>query len=195
MKNRISTILFCDDNLLQRVNKGPQAYEELILMFDYLRHHQLIWEFPVGLEIGKLFNTRTAGVKDSLIESLFWNNDSLDNFSGAFRALIPVENSLSGDKDHRLSKLRKFDENVAILEQIISSGVPQINLGVMIGWPEESHDSIKNITEKLELIDQLCVSVNNKNIHNIKTKINYSIFCVTPLPGTPFYNNMHDRGK
>lgn len=191
ISNGISTVMFSDDNIMLRLNKGATGEDELQEMFDYLRQNNMVWEFSVGLEIGKFIDSRTNKIKDSLIRSMFWNNNSVENFSGSFRVLIPVENSFSGENEGKgkLSKMRKYEDNLKILDSIISQGIPQINIGIMIGWPNESLKNIKNIQERVEEVGRLCNSV-GKVVNRFKTKLNYSFFCVTPLPGTPFYHQM-----
>lgn len=194
--NNISTLMFADDNILQRI-RGTNGDQELIEMFEFIRERRLSWEFPVGLELGKFMNLRDSKLRETLVRTMFWNNDSIDEFCGAFRALIPMENSLSKNEDiqRTYTKIRKLDDNLRILEAIMQQGIPQINLGVMIGLPDESRESIETTKDRINQINHLRESVNNTIIKDIKTVINYSIFCVTPLPGTPLFEQMRKDNR
>ena len=191
-KNSIITLMFCEDNLMQRLNKGQKGEKELLKMFDYLREQNMIWEFPVGLEIGKFFDPRTNKINNLLLQTMLWNNDSLNDFIGLFRLLFPIENSLANDGNEKniFKKMKSLDISIRLLQEMFQMGVPQINLGIMFGLPYENHRHLQTIKQQLEIITQLRCTANTKSTRTIKSTINYSVFCATPLPGTPFYQQM-----
>lgn len=172
-KNNINTVMFSDDNLLQRMNKGQKGETELITFFNYLKMNKMVWEFPVGLEIGRLIDTKTKKIREDLFNVMLWNNDSVENFSGLFRLLFPFENSLSisGNDRMKLKKMRDLHDNLNILQAMISKGIPQINVGIMIGFSDETIHNIEEIKRKIKIINQLLINTNSHTSNKIMTHV------------------------
>jgi radical SAM superfamily enzyme YgiQ (UPF0313 family) len=190
-KNNVHTIMFIDDNLMLRMNGKPAGERNLFEMFDYLRKQNMVWEFPIGLEVGQFMDAQRNRIKDLLLEVMLWNNDSIKDFCGAFRMLFPIENLLTGEeKEENLSKMKSLEDNIKILSMIISKGIPQVNLGIMIGWANDNKQKIRNLENSIDQIRRYCEHINSNSTRKIKTAVNYSIFCTTPLPGTPLYQQM-----
>ncbi|MFC2146479.1 B12-binding domain-containing radical SAM protein [Acidobacteriota bacterium] len=190
-KNNVHTIMFIDDNMMLRMDGKPAGERNLFEMFDYLRKQNMVWEFPIGLEVGQFMDAQRNRIKDLLLEVMFWNNDSIKDFSGAFRMLFPIENLLTGEEQgENLSKMRSLEDNMKILAMIISKGIPQVNLGIMIGWAADNKQKIGNLEKSIDQIRRYCEHINSNSTRMIKTAVNYSIFCTTPLPGTPLYQQM-----
>jgi hypothetical protein len=167
-----SLLMFSDDNLLTRKEA------DLIQIFGYLRERGTSWEFPVGLEVENLTDSK-GQPKWDLIKALFWNNGDRENWAGAHRMLFPVEDSLL--RATSLSKLRK-NTYVQILEALIDRGLPFVNMAIMIGGPNETEDERSRLEERLHDFVRL--------FEGKATKLNFSIFCTMPLPGTEFAARM-----
>ena len=169
--------MISDDNLLLRKST------ELIEIFNYLREREVAWEFPIGLEMQGL--TKTDGTfREELFASLFWNKVSSGHFSGAHRLLLPLEDILLGKSN--LSKFNRSQGKITDnIRRILDTGMPFLNIAVMTGGPEETLDDRKRLELNLAEIYNLS--------QNFSTKINFSIFCMSPLPGTPFGRQMADR--
>src|SRR5690606_37483859 len=107
-----------------------------------------------GIEIGRLMQKSGGGFRERLFEAIFWNNDDTKNYAGAFRALVPCENALSTSDatSLRLGKMRGLNDNLQILHRLIQSGLPQVNLAVMLGFPEDTPESLKATRRNLEAI-------------------------------------------
>lgn len=168
--NGVALFMFTDDNTLLR-REG-----ELIEIFEYLRQREVAWEFPNGLEFGLLGRNTTSGewsARTELVESMFWNNGNLNEFSGAHRLLFPVEDSLL-----RTSSLLKLRTGGAkeTLDRLLETKIPYINIGIMIGAWNETEDERKRLRCLLQQYATIASSS--------ETSINYSIFCTMPLPGT-----------
>ncbi len=186
--NGVNTIMLSDDNLLQRLNHAERGERELIAMFEYLHERQMVWEFPVGIEIGRLMRRDSQEFHERLFDLMFWNNDDPDDFAGAFRSLIPFENVLRADDSAlRLKKMRSINENFRILSRVIASGIPQVNLAVMIGFPHDTEASLADTRRNLEEISRLRREIADASPRTIKTHINFSLFTATPYPGTPYF--------
>lgn len=197
--NGVATLMLSDDNLLQRLNLGERGERELIEMFEYLRDENMIWEFPVGVEIGRLMTKKGNGeFHERLFDLMFWNNDDPDHFAGAFRGLIPFENVLSSETDDagvKLSKMRTLDENFRILERVITAGLPQVNLAVMIGFPHDTAACLESTRQNLEAVMNLRERTIEASPRRIATYINYSLFAATPFPGTPYFEEMREAKR
>lgn len=172
-----SLLMFSDDNLLTRKDA------DLIRFFSYLKTLDTSWEFPVGLEVEQLTDSK-GQPKWDLIGALFWNNGRRDHHAGAHRMLFPVEDSLL--RPTTLSKLRK-NVYVQILEAIIERGLPFLNLAIMIGAPQETADERARLEDGVGRLLRLAEGTG--------TRINLSIFCTMPLPGTEFAARMQREGR
>jgi hypothetical protein len=165
-------LMFSDDNLLTRKEA------DLIEIFQYLRDRGTSWEFPVGLEVGLMTDSKKQPKKE-LIQSLFWNNGKRDDWAGVHRMLFPVEDSLL--RSTNLSKLKK-NVQTQILEAILDTGIPFLNMAIMIGGVQETPDERKILEEKLFEFRRMA--------EKSQTRINFSVFCTMPLPGTEFSGMM-----
>ena len=194
--NGVRTVMLSDDNILQRLNHGERGERDLVEMFEFLREMDMIWEFPVGVEIGRLMKKDGGAMYDRLLELMFWNNDDPDDFSGLFRGLIQFEYVLSipqsGADALSLKKMRSVDENTQLLARLVEAGMPQVNLAVMIGFPDDTPESVAttkhNLNALMEMRDELVAA----STRRINTHINFSVFTATPFPGTPYFDEMRD---
>lgn len=190
--NGVSTVMLSDDNLLQRLNHGERGELELIEMFEYLKKMEMVWEFPVGIEIGRLMQKDSSDFREHLFDLMFWNSDDPDNFSGAFRGLVPFENILAdGDApETNLRKMRTVNENMQILSRVIAAGMPQINLAVMLGFPDATKEKLKATRKNLETIMEIRDDITDESDRLIGSHINFSLFNATPYPGTPYFDEV-----
>lgn len=197
--NGVRCVMLSDDNILQRLNHAQRGEAELIEMFEFLREMEMIWEFPVGVEIGRLMQKDGGGIHDELLDLMFWNNDKPDDFMGLFRGLIPFENALSipesGVDKMALKKMRSSDENTQLLARLVEAGVPQLNLAVMVGFPSDTPETVattkRNLNALMEMRDDL---VDNSDL-TIQSHINFSVFTATPFPGTPYFDEVLESGR
>ena len=87
--------------------------------------------------------------------------------------------------------------NYSLIEAILRRGIPQINLGVMLGFPHDDRSTIARIKERIAELEEIRAKVNQRNF-NFKgylTTFNHSLFCAMPLPGTEFYKQMKQEGR
>lgn len=163
-------LMFSDDNLLL-----ARKTEELVTIFRHLRERRIAWEFPNGLEVGLLIDHQRGNFREELFETLFWNSTDRSQFVGAHRLLVPIEDALL----HRssLSKLKGVQVLLGgLLRRLLDTGIPFLNLAIMIGGVQESREHRERLEIQLELIYNW--------IQGSKTRVNFSIFCTSPLPGT-----------
>ncbi|MBI5228419.1 cobalamin B12-binding domain-containing protein [Candidatus Micrarchaeota archaeon] len=189
-RNGVGILLFSDDNLLQWLN-SPNGEKELIELFEFLRAEGMAWEFSVGLEVGRFFDTN-GKLRKELLEAMFWNNGDPENWQGAFRTLIPLENPQSTER--RYKKLRSWEDEMLVMEAIVRMGIPQINIGIMLGWPEENWQSVNLIRTKYLEIRKMVEGANARQ-DLVVSGTNLSLFCVMPLPNTPLHDEMIGQGR
>lgn len=85
-------------------------------------------------------------------------------------------------------KLLPWKQHREMMGTIVRSGIPSIDYGVIIGLPEDSHDSLLHLEEAfLELFDEL---------KTINPLLNFSIapLTISPLPGTPQEYSIRQKG-
>ncbi len=133
----IRTINFSDDNFL--LLKRP--YLEALL--GKMRDLGFAWEFPNGLEIGRL--VPKGAVDHDLVRLLFAN--SIDPVTGrhlgAYRAFIPVE---TFDRRANYKKLKPVEDQNAAIDAILSHAIPEINFGVVLS-PDATEETFDTIEE------------------------------------------------
>lgn len=169
-------LMVSDDNLLLR------KPSDLIDIFNYMRESKVAWEFPVGLEM-QLLTDKQGLFQDKLFEALFWNNKSSDGsgFSGAHRLLLPLEDMLL--RESNLKKLSRVQgQAVNIIDKLLDAHIPFLNVAIMIGDPRETASDRSRLESNLEELYGITKSS--------ATRMNFSIFCTSPLPGTPFGREM-----
>ncbi len=108
-----------------------------------------------------------------LVEAIWgWNGKV-----GCAQTYIPAERPVEGKKAY--AKLLDWQSHVEILKAIVGAGVPDISYGVIVGLPNDDHNSLSRLLKAmLELKSQL------KKI-NPALKFRVTPFAVRPIPGTP----------
>jgi len=86
------------------------------------------------------------------------------------------------------SKLLPWQQHCTMLRAIVQAGVPVLSYGVMIGFPDDDHESLLRLEEAIaELYEQL---------HIINPSLIFYVTCVSiaPLPGTPQGHDFRQLG-
>jgi len=180
----VRTMLSYEDNPLSRMHAGRGYQRDNEGREEVLRYAELIWdtglafEWANGLEIGKLADEH--GEPDTeLINALFQHRRNPDGtFSGTYRCYVPLE-ALSDEGISSLRKLRTYDVEKRILEAIVDTKVPMLNLGVIVGMADESLERLDKTKGRCYELKRIIKGVSPN------TKIYYNLFTYTPLPGTP----------
>ncbi len=175
----ISTVLLCEENILTRLD-WPGGRNLVLSWFDFMRDNGFRWEFTNGVEIGRLMDSER--LDETLIEALFAFND----LTGCCRTYVPFE------RLDRLvyRKLKPFETEKEILASIARQGVPALNLGVIIGHPLETQESL-DITERRlkELMDLVLLESKGKSLPYA------ALLLHIPLPGTRDYTRFCREGR
>ena len=168
-----------DDNVLIRQSG------ELIEIFTRLRELGVVWEFPSGLEV-QLLTDASCTFKENLFNALFWNNGDEARFAGAHRLLVPLEDALL--KRSGLTKLKRVQHQVSgLVHRLLDTGIPFFNIAIMIGDVMETVEDRKRLEGRLEVISEM--------VRGHSTRVNFSLFCTSPLPGTPFGRLIYESGR
>lgn len=160
----IRTLNFSDDNLLLLKR------DYIITLFSALRSMGFAWEFPNGLEVGRFM--RGDELDTELVGQLFQNHrdPATGNHVGAYRVFVPVETF-----DHRdqYKKLKSVEVQNRIIAEILKSGIPEINFGVVLG-PDADEKTFEDIALGYETIKAVV-----KGFPKVKAR--YSVFHLIPI--------------
>ena len=165
----IRTLNFADDNLLLAAAKRDRR-DHLLEMFRVMRALEFAWEYPNGLEIGRLLQD---GVLDEeLMEALFSHTVSSETGAivGAYRAYVPVE---TFDKRDRYKKLKPLEDQNRIIEWLASVGLVEIDFGVVLP-PDADAETFEQIRRGYGEIKDIVTRSGN-------TKARYAIFHLIPI--------------
>jgi hypothetical protein len=165
----ILSLNFSDDNLLLSAAKGS-GRDELIKLFGIMRQMGFAWEFPNGLEIGRLI--KNGEVDDELMEAVF--SHSVDpksgRITGAYRVYVPLE-TFERRTDYK--KLKSNVEQNKILTQLARMGLPEIDFGVVL--PPSATEETFSATRDGYMHVKDIVETNGK------TKARYAVFHLIPI--------------
>jgi radical SAM superfamily enzyme YgiQ (UPF0313 family) len=176
----IHTLLIADDNLLYRTTPrygGSNGRDELLRLFTALRERGFAWTFYNGIQFGLL--QQGGAVDEDLVEALFANAVRRDRYIGCFEAYLPLERF--GEDDIReLRKLEDPSTQRRIIAAICARKVHQLNLGFIIGTPDDSLLTLDHAERSVRELGSFIYSQSNDT-----TRVRYLPWCSVPLPGTP----------
>jgi radical SAM superfamily enzyme YgiQ (UPF0313 family) len=176
-KAGIQTLNFSDDNLLLVAAK-EQGRTELLELFREMRRMNFAWEFPNGLEIGRLI--KNGCLDEELMEALFGRavDRQTGQVVGAYRLYVPLE-TFERRQDYR--KLKEGADQTKILRWLAASGLAEIDFGVVL--PPTASE------ETFELTRRGYIEV--KDIFSSGTlKARYSLFHLIPIS---LYRSMNTK--
>lgn len=174
----IRTLNLADDNLLlQAANKDGR--QTLLSLLGAMREMGFAWEFPNGLEIGRLL--KGGEVDNELVEALFFHatDPTTGCLVGAYRLYIPVETF-----DHRENyrKLKPLEEQNKILAALAGAGLPEVDFGVVLP-PDADRNTFDSIREGYLRIKEIIKSHGD-------TKARYAVFHLIPIAE---FRQMHTK--
>ncbi|HJT65776.1 MAG TPA: cobalamin-dependent protein [Pyrinomonadaceae bacterium] len=165
----IKTLNLSDDNLLLQA-ANPHGRLRLLALLSTMREMGFAWEFPNGLEVGRLL--KNDQLDEELMEALF--SHSVDErtgaITGAYRLYVPVE---TFDQRDHYRKLKPIQDQQRIISGLARSGLPEIDFGVVLP-PHADKDTFRHTKEGYEQI---------KNIMSTQgdTKARYAVFHLIPI--------------
>ncbi|HEY0510566.1 MAG TPA: radical SAM protein [Thermoanaerobaculia bacterium] len=166
----IQTVNFADDNLLLlAARKGGR--EDLLNLFAAMRKMRFAWEFPNGLEIGRLLGKENE-LDEDVMEALFSHTIDAETgrLVGAYRVYIPVE---TFDRRGNYKKLKSVQDQNRILSRIASAGLPEMNFGVVIP-PNATEETFEHTRDGYQDLRELVTASGD-------SKARYAVFHLIPI--------------
>ncbi len=182
-------VLNGSDQFLGRVLK-KEGREDVLEIMKGIREMELGVMWFNGLELKKM--TRGRGINrksgddltpdEELISALFdW-----DGKTGCYFAYLPGERPMLGRENY--SKLLPWQEHCEIMRAIARTSIPHIRYGVIIGFEDDSEDSLLRLEEALLALYDDLMSVNPA----LKFQVN--ALSLSPIPGTPQSDHVRQTG-
>ncbi len=165
----VKTLNFADDNLLIAAAKADTR-ANLLRLLRVMRDLGFAWEFPNGLEIGRLIKDDT--LDEELMEALFTHTaDAISGrITGAYRAYVPVE---SFDHRDRYKKLKPVEQQSRVIKWLASAGLPEIDFGVVLP-PDADNNTFRQIRDGYLQIKDIVTRAGD-------TKARYAVFHLIPI--------------
>nr|VFJ54957.1 MAG: hypothetical protein BECKDK2373C_GA0170839_10465 [Candidatus Kentron sp. DK] len=183
-----SVINYSDQFLGRIVKRGGRT--DVLEIMRHFRELSLSFFWPNGLELKK--STLGRGIErgqgtdttpdDELIEALWgW-----DGKTGCYMAYLPAERPVFGRENY--AKLLPWREHCRIIKRIAHAGVPNIRYGIMIGFEDDSEDSLSRLEEAVSGLYEKVLAIN--------PSINFQVLAIAliPIPGTPQWEAVQDSG-
>jgi hypothetical protein len=167
----------------------PGGREEILQIMKEARELEMSMLWSNGLELkkatlgrGRNYDHTDLTPDEELIQAVWgW-----DGKVGCLHAYIPGERPVFGREAY--AKLLPWQEHRAVMRAIVRAGVATIGYGVIVGLPEDSHDSLSRLNEALEELYQELSAINPL----LKFQVIPNSIC--PLPGTPQLQNIRQAG-
>ena len=159
--------------------------ETVLEIMEGIRKIGLPFMYPNGVELRKMTLGRGFNKSDTdltpdveLIEAVLgW-----DGSMGAFHLFAPAERPVIGRENY--AKLLPWQEHVELMKAVVRSGVPAMAYGLIIGFDDESEESLISLEEAVQGLYDTLREINPELDFRVAP---YSIF---PIPGTPQGKNL-----
>jgi hypothetical protein len=181
--------IYCgSDQFLGRV-LFPEGREEVLEIVKGLREMELPFSWNNGIELRKATKGRGRNYDDTdltpdleLVEAIWgW-----DGKVGCYHSYIPAERPVMGTGSYK--KLLPWKQHCEMMRAIVQTGVPDIGYGVIIGLPEDNHDSFLYLEEAIWELSQELKAINPL------LQLFIGPMSIAPFPGTPQDHNLRQSG-
>ncbi len=176
------------DQFLGRV-LFPGGREEVLEITKGAREMGMPLLWPNGLELrkatlgrGRNYDHTDLTPDEELIEALWgW-----DGKVGGFLGYIPAERPVFGTQSY--SKLLPWQQHCEMMRAIVRVGLPVIVYGLIIGFPDDTHESLLRLEE--------AVSELHRQLREINPDLEFQVasYAISPIPGTPQGENIRKSG-
>lgn len=169
-RSGIRTLNFADDNLLLAAAK-PATRADLLELFGVMRDLGFAWEYPNGLEIGRLIN-KGGELDEELMQAMFSHsvNPSTGEVTGAYRVYVPVE---TFDNRDNYRKLKPMEAQNRVIGQLAGAGLAEIDFGVVLP-PDADLQTFENIKVGYSEIKEIVSACGD-------TRARYAVFHLIPI--------------
>jgi hypothetical protein len=182
------SVIGSSDQFLGRIIRAGGRAEILEIMSG-IRELGLAVLWPNGLELKKA--TRGHGINrgvpdfvpDQELIAALWG---WDGKVGCYHAYIPAERPLAGRENYR--KLLPWQEHCDIIKAIVRTGLPHLTYGIIIGFADESNETLVRLEEAILELYQSLLAIN--------PQLNFQVspFSIYPIAGTPQWDQLHQSG-
>nr|VFK35323.1 MAG: hypothetical protein BECKMB1821I_GA0114274_11117 [Candidatus Kentron sp. MB]VFK77135.1 MAG: hypothetical protein BECKMB1821H_GA0114242_11029 [Candidatus Kentron sp. MB] len=172
------SIISSSDQFLGRlVRKGGR--DEVIKIMKGIRDLELAVLWSNGLELKKMtlgrgINRKNADLSpDEELISALWN---WNGKTGCYFAYLPAERPVFGQQNY--AKLLPWREHREIVKAIARAGTPYLNYGVIIGFSDDSNETLSRLEEALWNLYEELLTINRS--------LNFQVspLAISPIPGT-----------
>jgi len=194
----VTTLQIIDDNFLARA-QSEAGEAELYGLLDAFRRHGFAWEYGNGLQLSRLLS---KGEPDHhLLAAMFSPSAGPDGrVIGGYRAFLPLETATRRRRPDGYGEWAKMEgvdlqTTVALIEAMDRAGVPMLSLGVMIGFPGDTHEDIDDTVKGMETVEQCLRGINRRRrrsgIPELLTHWDVAVYML--LPGTADFRRYRNR--
>jgi hypothetical protein len=170
------SVICCSDQFLGRV-LWDGGRDDVLEIMAGIRDLGLAVLWGNGLEVKKA--TRGRGMRggdtapDERLCAALWG---WDGRAGCYNAYIPGERPLAGQLAYE--KLLPWNEHMTLMRVIARTGIPDITYGVIVGLPDDSHETLARLEDALySLFDAM-------KEENSAIKFRVTPYAIRPLPNT-----------
>ena len=109
-----------------------------------------------------------------------------DGSVGCYHAFIPAERPTFGREAY--AKLLPWEQHRTMLETIVGAGLPALTYGVIVGFPDDSHETLSRLESA---IAELC-----GRLKTINPALRFVVvpYAIRPITGTPLEAKIRGQG-
>lgn len=182
-----SVINYYDQFLGRILQKGGR--EEILEIMRGIKELGIAILWSSGLEFKKMTLGRGINRKNTdltldeeLISALWdWNGKA-----GCYYAYLPAERPIFGQQNY--AKLLPWQEHCEMMKAITRAGTPYLNYGIMIGFEDDSNETLSHLEEAIWELYEALLAINPS------LKFHVSPMAISPIPGTPQDINLRQSG-
>jgi hypothetical protein len=181
-------VIGSSDQFMARILKAG-GRDDILEIMRGIRELGIVILWPNGLELkkttlGRGINRGTPNFTpdEELIAALWgWNGKV-----GCYHAYIPAERPLFGRENYQ--KLLPWKEHCDVIKAIVSKGLPNLTYGVIIGFADESEETLLRLEEAILQLHAELLTLNSA------LRFQVAPFAISPIPGTPQWTKLHQSG-
>ena len=184
-------VMLSSDQFLGRIiKKGGR--EDVLEIMAGIREMGLAVFWNNGIELKKM--TLGRGINresgkdlrpdEELINALFGWDDK--NNTGCFYSYLAAERPLTGQDNYK--KLLPWQEHCDMIKAIVRGGTANIRYGMIVGFADDNEDNFLRIEEAVSELYEEVMAINPSQNFQVAP------FFLSPIPGTPLADDLHESG-
>ncbi|MGB5714445.1 MAG: radical SAM protein [Waterburya sp.] len=162
--------------------------QEILDILNGLREREIPVAWVNGVELKKATLGRAIRPDGDLTpdEELVQAIWGWDGKVGCYHAFIPAERPVEGKEAYY--KLMPWREHCNMMRAIVRAGVPLIGYGIIIGFPDDSHETLLYLEEAISMLYQELKAINPELIFRVRA------YSLSPIAGTPVGQEIRKSG-